>query len=62
MYERPVKRREYGVYRDCNVHAILSEEEWRMLDKCSDVLMRTKSDLIRDFINELYIECVLNDD
>lgn len=62
MYERPVKRREYGVYRDCTAHVMLSEEEWKMLDRCSDELMRTKADLIRDFINELYIECVLNDD
>ena len=62
MYERPVKRREYGVYRVYTAHVMLSEDEYKMLDKCSDVLMRTKSDLIRDFINELYIECVLNED
>ena len=62
MYERPVKRRDREVYRDCEFHVILSEDEWRMLDRCSDELMVTKSELVRNFINELYIECILRDD
>lgn len=60
MYEKRVKRRDYGTYRDCEFHVILSEDEWKMLDRCSDELMVTKSELIRNFINELYIECILN--
>lgn len=60
--EKKCKKYDFETYRDREFHVILSDDEYKMLDRCSDILVETKSALVREFIRRLYVSCTGLDD
>lgn len=57
-HENKAKKYDTETYRDREMHIYLTDEEWEMLDYCSDVLNETKSSLVRQFVEALYKKCI----
>ena len=60
--DKQLKKRDCETYRYREIHVFLTDEEYKMLDVCSDTLVETKSALVREFIRQLYVLCVGLDD
>lgn len=57
-HENKARKYDTETYRDREFHVYFTDEEWAMLDYCSDVLDETKSSLIRQFVEALYKKCI----